>query len=165
MKAGRQELYEGRDGGHGVPAGERIHELHLPAVAAIGVLVAREQLERLAAAGIGIVEDRRGPAEGRRSAERGETIAEASAGGAFASDHGLHFFRIDLVELRAEELDDADVEAVHPYHRLAPRVAVIVEGPRRRDDEIAWVHGRALAIDGGVGAGALDDEAQRRLAV
>ena len=45
---------------------------------------------------------------------------------------------------------------------VVARVAVIVVGPRRRQDEIAGVHRRPLAVDGGVGAGALDDEAQRR---
>ncbi len=43
--------------------------------------------------------------------------------------------------------------------------AVIVPGPGRRDDEIAGVHRRALAIDGGIGAAALDHKTQRRLRV
>ena len=42
---------------------------------------------------------------------------------------------------------------------------MIVPGSRRRDDEIAWMHRRALAVHGGVRAFAIDDEAQRRLRV
>ena len=42
---------------------------------------------------------------------------------------------------------------------------MIVPGHRRRDDEIAGLHRGALAVDRGVGALALEDEAQRRLAV
>ena len=38
-------------------------------------------------------------------------------------------------------------------------------GHRRRDDEVAGFHRSALAIDGGVGALALEHEAQRGLAV
>ena len=67
------------------------------------------------------------------------------------------------MELRGEGLHDADVEAVHPYHRLV--AWVVVPGPRRRDDEVTRVHRGALAVDRGVRARALDDEAQRRLRV
>ena len=42
------------------------------------------------------------------------------------------------------------------------RIAVVVIGPRRRQDEVARVHRRPLAFDGGVGAGALEHEPQRR---
>ena len=44
-------------------------------------------------------------------------------------------------------------------------VAVVVPGPGRGDDEIAGLHRRALAVDRGIGAVPLDDEAQRRLRV
>ena len=70
-----------------------------------------------------------------------------------------------LGERRVEELDDRDVEPVEPEHRLVGLVAVVVPGHRRRDDEVAVVHRRAFAVDGGVGAVALEDEAQRALAV
>ena len=45
---------------------------------------------------------------------------------------------------------------------VVARVAVIVVRPRRRQDEVARVHRRALAVDGGVGALSLDDEPKRR---
>ena len=44
-------------------------------------------------------------------------------------------------------------------------VAVVVPGPGRGDDEIARLHRGALAVDRGIGAVPLDDEAQRRLRV
>ena len=50
-------------------------------------------------------------------------------------------------------------------HALDALVAVVVPGPGRRDDEVARVHGGALAAHRGVGALAVDDEAQRRLHV
>src|SRR5258706_2278714 len=159
----RQELDEGGNGRHRVAAGEGIGELHLPAVAGVGILVLRQQRQRLAAALVRVVEDRRGLAERRPGLERHQAAAEAGGSRAFAARDRLHFLGVELVELRGEGLHDADVEAVHPYHRLVAGVAVVVEGPRGRDDEIARPHGGALAVDRRVGARALDDEAQRRL--
>src|SRR5437764_1355819 len=66
-------------------------------------------------------------------------------------------------EAGVEKLDDLDVEAVQPDHRLGAVIAVVVPGPGWGDHEIARLHRRALAIDGGIGAASLDDEAQRRL--
>jgi hypothetical protein len=40
---------------------------------------------------------------------------------------------------------------------------MVVPGPARRDDEVAGLHGGALAAHRGVGAAAIHDEAQRRL--
>ena len=45
---------------------------------------------------------------------------------------------------------------------VVARVAVIVIGPGRRQDEVARVHGRPLAVDRGVGALSFDDEPKRR---
>src|SRR3990170_1758293 len=56
----RQELEEGADGRHRRPAGERIDELHPPAVAGGRGLVLCQPGKRRAAARIGIVEDGRG---------------------------------------------------------------------------------------------------------
>src|SRR5688572_24051327 len=131
-----QQLQEGADGRHRVPAGERVDELHLPAVAGVGRLVLGELGERLAAARIRVVEDRRGLAERRFGPDRQQVGPEARGGSAFAARHRLHLLRERLVELRAEGLDDADVEPVQPHHWLLARVAVVVPGPRRRDDEI-----------------------------
>ena len=159
----RQQLNECRDGGHRVPAGQRVDELHLPAVAGVGILVLRHLGERLPAALVRIVEDRRGLAERRGRSHWRQALAEARHRGAFAARYRLHLLRVDLVELGGEGLHDADVEAVHPYHRLVAGIAVVMPGPRRRDDEITRPHRGALAVDRGVGARALDDEAQRRL--
>jgi hypothetical protein len=68
---------------------------------------------------------------------------------------------IMLAECRIEQIDDRHVETVEPDHGLVARIAMVVIGPRRRQDEIARVHGGALAIDGRVGAAAFDDEPQR----
>src|SRR5262249_30836236 len=68
-----------------------------------------------------------------------------------------------LGERRIQELDDRDVEAVEPEDRPIALVAVIVPRHRRGDDEITLVHDRALAVDGGVRAAALEHEPQRTL--
>ena len=70
-----------------------------------------------------------------------------------------------LAEGAAEEGGERDVQPVEPDHRRGRLVAVVVPGPARRDDEIARLHGRLLALDRGVGAAAFDDEAQRALGV
>src|SRR6185436_2744131 len=158
-----QELDERGDRRHGVAAGERVDVFHLPAMAGVGRLVLRELGERFAAALVRVIEDRRSLAERRAGPERHEPLAEARHRGAFAARHRLHLLRKHLVELRREGLHDADIEAVHPYHGLIPRVAVVVPGPRRGDDEVARAHRGALAIDRGIGTRALHDEAQRRL--
>ena len=44
---------------------------------------------------------------------------------------------------------------------VAPRVAVIVEGPGGSEDEVAGAHGGALAVDRRVGAAPFQHEAQR----
>ena len=63
----------------------------------------------------------------------------------------------------AEMIDQRHVEAVEPDHHAIGFLAVVVPGPGRRDDEVAGVHVDALAVHGGVGALAFDDEAKRRL--
>ena len=68
-----------------------------------------------------------------------------------------------LDEGRIQHLDDRYVEAVEPEHRLVGVVAVVVPGHVGRDDEVARMHGRALAVDAGMRALAFQDEAQRRL--
>src|SRR5574341_1875222 len=58
----RQQLQERGDGGHGMPAGERVDVLEFPAVARIRILVLGDLRERLAAARVRVGEDRRSPA-------------------------------------------------------------------------------------------------------
>ena len=70
-----------------------------------------------------------------------------------------------LGERGVEELDDRDVEAVEPEHRLVGLVAVVVPRHRRRDDEVAVVHRRPLAVHGRVRAVAFEHEAQGALRV
>ena len=97
--------------------------------------------------------------------ERQQVGAEARQRVALGPGHRLRFLRIALGEARVEERHDRNVETVEPYHRHIARIAMIVERPRRRDDEIARMHRRALTIDRGVGAFALDHHAQRGLGV
>ena len=70
-----------------------------------------------------------------------------------------------LVEARLEEIDRRHVEHVEPDHRLLRGVAVVVDGPVRRQHEVARRHDGLLAVDLGVGALAVEDEADRRRGV
>ena len=75
----------------------------------------------------------------------------------------LHHLRVHLVEIRVERVHQRDVEPVLPDALRAAGVdAVVVPGAVRRQDQVARVERHALAIDGGIGAPALHDEAQRR---
>ena len=53
------------------------------------------------------------------------------------------------------------VERVEPDDRRIAPVDVLVPGPARRDDEVAFLHRAVLAVDDGRRAGAFDHEAQR----
>ena len=53
------------------------------------------------------------------------------------------------------------VSSAWAHHRRGAVIAVVVPGPGRRYDEVAGLHWKLLARDRGVGALALDDEAQR----
>src|SRR5450830_94295 len=68
-----------------------------------------------------------------------------------------------------EEAQHGNIQSIQPYHRLTDtidaEIAVIMPTPRRCDDEIARMHDGALAVDRGVSPLAVDDEAQRRLAM
>src|SRR5207253_6279923 len=88
----RQELDERRDRRHGMAAGERVDEPHLPAVAGVGILIARQKIERFAAARIGVVEYGRRLPKWSHRAQRREAIAEPRGGRAFAARHGLDLF-------------------------------------------------------------------------
>jgi myo-inositol-1(or 4)-monophosphatase len=55
------------------------------------------------------------------------------------------------------QCDDRNVEAVQPHDGLVAVVSVVVPCPRRRDDEIAGRHRRALAIDGRPAVGVVLD--------
>ena len=69
--------------------------------------------------------------------------------------------RAGLEHVGAEIAVERRVERIHPHDRAAAFMDVLVPGPARRDDEIAFLHQAALAVDDGVGALALDDEADR----
>ena len=53
------------------------------------------------------------------------------------------------------------VDHVHPDHRRPALVAVVMPVVGRRQDEIARLHGELLALDGRIGARALQDHADR----
>ena len=97
--------------------------------------------------------------------ERQQVHAVAGQRIALGAGRRLRLRRALLGEAGVEEAHQRDVEAVEPDHRLAAVVAVVVEGPRRGDDEVAVAHRRALAVDRGVGAFAVEHQAQRRLGV
>ena len=120
LKPSGSSCMNARDRRHRVAAGERVDELHLPAVAGVGVLVLRaSRRQRLAAALVRIVEDRRGLAERRAAPTGARPWPKRATEAPSLRDHRLHLLRVDLVELGGEGLHDADVEAVHPHHRLA----------------------------------------------
>src|SRR4051812_17902027 len=69
---------------------------------------------------------------------------------------------MDLVEVRVERIHEGDIEAVLPDALGAAGVdAVVVPGAVRREDEVARAELQAFAIDHGVRAAPLHDEAQR----
>ena len=68
-------------------------------------------------------------------------------------------------ERGVKELHHRNIEPVEPEHRLGSFVGMVMPGHRRRNDKIAGLHRGALAIDSGIGALALKDKTQRRLAV
>ena len=165
-KALGQQLQVRPDGRHRRAAGQRIDVAQLVAQPGIGRLLLLQLGQRLAAARIGVVEDRRG---GRAVVvpHRHHVVAEARQAVAFGPRHVLHLGVVVLGEAGVEEAQHRDVQAVQPHHRLGHAldalVAMVVPGPGGRDDEVARVHGGALAAHRGVGALAVDDEAQRRL--
>ena len=130
----------------------------------IGVWIAvpAQRLERFAGARIRVIEHRRS-LDLRPPIDRHQVIAEPRGTVAFRPRHRLHLGWRLLGKTRAQQFDDLDIEPVEPHHRLLGLVAVIVPGPGGSDDEIAGLHRGALAVDRGIGAVTLDDEAQCRL--
>src|SRR5579883_1666945 len=167
LEALRQELDEGRDGRHRVIAGDRIGVFHLEAVPPAPRRPLPHRLQCRPRPRIGVAEDGRA----RPSAivlDRQQVRAVARRGIALGLRRRRRLARTRcraLAEARLEELHDVNVETVEPDHGSRSGIAVVVPGPGRGDDEVDGPHGRPLAIDRGIGAFALDDEAQRRLAV
>ena len=96
-----------------------------------------------------------------RVLERQQIGAETALRIALGLGYRLHRARVMFGEAGVEHVDDRNIQAVQPDDRLVARVAVVVVGPRRRQNEVARVHRRPLAIDGGVGALTLDDQPKR----
>lgn len=65
---------------------------------------------------------------------------------------------VELEEPGLQGVDQRVVEAVQQHHRAVALVVVVVPVPARGQEQIARPHVHALAVDGGVGALALDDE-------
>src|SRR5206468_3850009 len=124
----------------------------------VGWAVFGERGKRLAGAGIRIVEDRRG-LYFRLPVDRQEVVAKAGKGVTLGAADRLGVVGVTFGKAGAQELDELDVEPVEPDHRLGCLVAVVVPGPGRGYDKIARLHQRALAVDRGIGAVALDDKA------
>src|SRR6516164_1262246 len=133
-------------------------------MARIPILSAPQTFQRFAGARKGIIEN-----WGRTSASSVVHRKQVVAISRIAIPNGAGdrlFVYIEMLSERCvEHLDDRNVEPIKPKNRVAARVAVIVPGPRRRNDEIALMHDRALTIDGRVGAFALENETQRGLGV
>ncbi|KAG1361630.1 hypothetical protein G6F61_014249 [Rhizopus arrhizus] len=102
-------------------------------------------------------------------AHRRHVVAEAGHAVAFGPRDGLGGLRVVLGNAGVQEAQQRNVQAVQPHHGCAALggfgVAVVAPGPGRRDDEVARVHGGALAVDGRIGAASFHDEAQRGLRV
>src|SRR5262249_61493923 len=81
--------------------------------------------------------------------------------GAIGMADGMGIAGVIFAEDRAEELTEWIVERVEPDHWRCAKIAVVMPGPARREDEITGVHGNALALDGRVRPFAFDDEPQR----
>jgi hypothetical protein len=154
-----QQLHEGAHGGHGVVAGDRVGVAHLETVTRIPRVHPAHPLQGVARAGVGIVEHRRAAAAGP-VIYRQQVGAVAGVAVAQRAGDGLLVHVEVLGERGVEELHDGDVQPVEPEDRRVAGVAVVVPGHRRRDDEVALVHGGPLAVDGGVGAAALEHETQ-----
>ncbi len=128
------------------------------------LVVAAQRIERGAASRIWIREQR-ARAGSRFVVERNHVRAVARECVALRAAHRLRLLRMALRETGVEVADQRNVEAVHPDHRLASGIAVVVPRARRRDDEVTRAHRRALAVDRRIRAFAFDDEAQRGLRV
>src|SRR5688572_626233 len=150
-----QTLHEGADGGHRVAARRRVGVLQLDAVARMDVAAAAQLVERSTRADVGIAEHRRRERL-RLVSHRQQVAPVARPRIALRPYDRLGRLGIALHETRVKVGDERHVEPVQPYHRVGSRIAVVVPSPRRRDDEIARVHGHALAVHGGIGALALD---------
>ena len=74
----------------------------------------------------------------------------------------LHLIVGIISERGFEEIDRREIEHVQPQHRLLRRIAVVVRGPVGGDHEIARRHESLLALDGRVGALAVEHEADCR---
>ena len=141
-----QELHERADRRHRIAAGRRVHEAHLDAVAGVRRAVARQRRQRLAAARVGIVEDRRRRPRrrevhrqhvGARSATASRRLESRSAG------------RLAGKARRSSVSNRLTIGMSSPSSHtvgVVARVAVIVIRPRRRQDEVARVHRRPLAV-------------------
>ena len=133
-----QHLQVAADGGDDRAPGDRIEVLHED-------VVERVRLARRASQQLGV---RRLPA-----------VVPVARGRL-----GAYRLCLALVGVHREVLEiahDRRVERVGPDDRLGPLVAVVVPGHARRDDQVAAPHDELVALDGRVGALAVEHEADR----
>ena len=100
-----------------------------------------------------------------RGACRPGAAVQCRAHFGFGSGERLQGVRMGFAEDGIESVDQRRIEYVEPDHRLPARVAVVVPAPLRRDDHVVRRHRHRRPIDGGQRPPALDDEADRGLAV
>ena len=75
---------------------------------------------------------------------------------------GLLFPPFELLEKgNVQEIDERDVQSIHPDHRLVRFIAVVVSQPTRRQNEISRLDVELFPFDGRVRAVSFDDEAKR----
>ncbi|MNZ99481.1 hypothetical protein D3C78_1188090 [compost metagenome] len=132
--------------------------------------MAHHGLQSRSGSHVGVLEDWRGSCPGFRAISHRQHVHRIpSLTVAFRASNRLLGLWVVFRESRPEEAHDRNVEAIQPYHRLptfaAGPVAMVVPSPGWGDDKVTRFHLRALAIDCGIGALALDDKAQRRLTV
>ena len=130
-------------------------------MALVDVARLQHALDDRSRAGIGVIDHgaavhvRRRAVRQHAGAVEGERIAVLAVG-------RLRRLLELLGERRLEEVDLWKVQHVEPQHRLVGGVAVVVRRPVRGDDEVARRHVGFLALDRGIGALAVEHEADRR---
>ncbi len=169
--AGPQPVELGADGGHDVAAGGRVGvpdrgmarfggggvalvlEGELLVQRGVGVLPAVARDRR---AGLGVETDQRAQAR-----VHPQPLGPGDVGGGLVG----HAVGSELEEPGVGVVDERDVEAVDPRHRVVGLVVVPVEVPAGGEQEVAAAHGHRIAVDHGPHAFTLDDEPEGVLRV
>ena len=116
--------------------------------------------------GIGIVEHGLAMERAGAIAAQGPQAApEDSTGGSIGQSCRMLHVPQPFRKLRVHSPHSRNIETIQPDNRVGRWIAMIVPAPVGRENQVERMHRRPLTIDGGVGAAAFHDKAQRRLAV